>query len=125
MQVQTLEQTLLNFLIFCKSRFPLFIKKFYKINHRFVVNGTSFSITSIPHLIQVSDEDADDRDDEDEAVAADGVVVGAVPLGKEVKAGVDLVLAHGLEDPGRANQGGDGRGQGCCKASCVDQRSPG
>jgi hypothetical protein len=42
------------------------------------------------HLIKISNDDANDTDDEDEAVAAHGVVVGAEALGEEVEARVDL-----------------------------------
>lgn len=77
------------------------------------------------NLIEISNENTDDGDDEDETVATNGVVVGAKALGEEEEAGVDLVLADSLEHPGGPDQGGNGRREGGCKAAGIDQRSPG
>jgi hypothetical protein len=49
------------------------------------------------HLIQVSNENANDTDNEDKAVTSDWIIVGTKPFGKEVKAWIDLVFADSLE----------------------------
>ena len=46
--------------------------------------------------VEAGDHAEAEGDDEAEEVAAPGVVVGVAPLGEEVRAGVDLVHAHGL-----------------------------
>ena len=46
-----------------------------------------------------TDEYTAEGDEKDEDVAADGVVVGAEPGGKELDLGIELVLGQGLQHP--------------------------
>jgi hypothetical protein len=55
------------------------------------------------HLIQVSDENANDTDNKDKAVTSYWIVVGTKPFGKEVEAWVDLVFADSLEHSRSSN----------------------
>ena len=47
----------------------------------------------------LTDEYTAEGDEKDEDVAADGVVVGAEPGGKELDLGIELVLGQGLQHP--------------------------
>ena len=57
--------------------------------------------TSMDFFIHVcpTDEYTAEGDEKDEDVAADGVVVGAEPGGKELDLGIELVLGQGLQHP--------------------------
>ena len=46
-----------------------------------------------------TDEYTAEGDKKDKDVAADGVVVGAEPGGKELDLGIELVLGQGLQHP--------------------------
>ena len=61
-----------------------------------LLSGNVWFLDSL--LVLFTYDDAGGGDDEDEDVSAEGIVVGAISGGKEVQAGVEVVLGQGLED---------------------------
>ena len=49
---------------------------------------------------ELTNQDAAQWDDEDEAVSSDRIVVGSEPGREELDLGVEFVLGESLEDPG-------------------------